>query len=114
MKYLSNFRSLEFGGTFYDHGEEITVRKGEEGAMNVLVREGRVTEVADSDASVPAGTAGGEGPGTAGFDADAFIGRNVSDISDDELANLTNEQRAAVRAAEEDREKPRRGLLDRL
>jgi hypothetical protein len=116
MKYLSNFRSLEFGGTVYDHGEEIKVRKGEEGAMDVLVREGRVTAVEDGDESVPAGTAGGEAPksDSDGFDAEAFIARNLDAISDDEIAALTDEARAAVVAAETDREKPRTGLLSRL
>lgn len=126
MKYLSNFRSLEFGGTFYDHGEEIKVRKGEEGAINVLVREGRVTAVDDGDEPVPAGAdAGGtterqEATETdsdtdlGDFDADAFIGRNLDDITDAELAGLTPAQRDAVLAAENDREKPRSTLLSRL
>jgi hypothetical protein len=48
------------------------------------------------------------------FNADTFIGRTLDNISDEEIAALTDEQREAVRAAEQDREKPRQGLLDRL
>lgn len=61
MKYLSNFNSLEFGGKFHEFGEEIKVRKGEEGAIDVLVREGRVTAVADDDPKQPATAEAGEG-----------------------------------------------------
>lgn len=48
------------------------------------------------------------------FDADAFIARNLDDISDDEIKALSAEDRAAVIAAEKDREKPRTTLLGRL
>lgn len=57
MKYLSNFNSLEFGGKFYDFGEPVNVRKGEERAADNLVREGRLTAIEDGDPEVPAGAA---------------------------------------------------------
>lgn len=46
--------------------------------------------------------------------AETFINRNLDDISADDIAALTDEQRAAVIAAEKDREAPRKGLLGRL
>lgn len=48
------------------------------------------------------------------FDSEAFIGRTLDEISDDEIDALSDEDRAAVIAAEKDREKPRTGLLSRL
>lgn len=74
-----------------------------------------------------AGSASGTGSGTdqgggdtasAGggdsFDADAFINRNLGDISDAEIAGLSDAQKAAIVAAERDREQPRVTLLDKL
>jgi hypothetical protein len=61
-------------------------------------------ETALRDPSVPPGS----------FDAEAFIGRSLDQISDEEIAGLSDADREAVRRAEQDREKPRSGLLDRL
>jgi hypothetical protein len=60
MKYLSNFNSLEFGGKFHDFGEEIKPRKGEQAALDVLIREGRVTAVGDEDPMQPAPAEAGD------------------------------------------------------
>jgi hypothetical protein len=57
---------------------------------------------------------GAPAPGADTFDPEAFIDRNLSDISDEELAALTGDQREAVYLAEIDREKPRKGLTDKL
>jgi len=46
--------------------------------------------------------------------AETFIGRNLDDISDEDFDGLTEAQKAAVIAAERDREKPRVTLLRRL
>jgi hypothetical protein len=48
------------------------------------------------------------------FNAETFIGRTLDEISDDEIAALSDEDRAAAIAAEQDREKPRVGLLRAL
>lgn len=57
---------------------------------------------------------GAPAPESGAFDPEAFIDRNLSDISDEELAGLTDAQREAVYLAEIDREKPRKGLTDRI
>lgn len=56
-------------------------------------------------------TASREGGG--GFDAEAFVDRNIDDISDDELKALTPEQLAEVRAAEVEN-RNRSTLLERI
>lgn len=54
MKYLSNSDSLEFSGKFYDQGDEIKVGKDEQGAIDFLVANGRVTSLEDDDPKVTA------------------------------------------------------------
>jgi hypothetical protein len=48
------------------------------------------------------------------FVADTFIARTLAEITDEEIAGLSDEDKAAVIAAEKDREQPRVGLLSRL
>jgi len=117
-RYIANFED-EYFGTQYKAGDEVTVpdEEGAEDQIKGALTDGRLTKVEEGDPMVSAlGSAdAANAPKTdSDFDAEAFIGRNLDDISDDEIAGLTDEQRAAVRAAEEDREKPRTGLLTRL
>ena len=59
-------------------------------------------------------TGGASGGGAAGadtFDADAVIAGNVDEVVT-RLAGLSPDQLAAVKAAEVDREKPRKGVTD--
>ena len=112
MKYLSNLNNLDFDGNLYQHGDELAVNNDNRGAAEVLATRGDVTKVEDADPKVTSNGEPSEPAPT--FDAEAFIGRNLDDISDDEIAGLTAEQRVAVRAAENDREKPRSTLLARL
>ena len=84
------------------------------------------TGTAAASGSIPAGTAGDQGGASGGddangrtglregFDAEAFIGRGLDDISADEIAGLSADEKAAVIAAENDRERPRVGLLRSL
>jgi hypothetical protein len=63
------------------------------------------------------GDNGGDDPTITDADrkfAETFIGRKLDDISDEEIAKLTEGQKAAVVEAEKDREQPRKTLLDRL
>jgi hypothetical protein len=46
--------------------------------------------------------------------AETFIARKLDDISDEEIAGLSEAERQAVAKAEQDREKPRAGLIGRL
>lgn len=116
-------------GDGYVHGGAQLVAEGHpdfaqmvEGAeaLNEGVEEEEIVRL--SQTAQGAGTAGsgtnGTETGSVGdaepFSGDTFIGRNLDDISDDEIAGLTDEQRAAVVASERDREKPRVSLLRRL
>lgn len=62
------------------------------------------------------GTGGASGGGAAGagtFDAEAIITGKVEDVAA-KLNGLTPDQLAAVKAAETDREQPRKGVLDAI
>ena len=59
------------------------------------------------------GASGGGAPAADSFDADAIVQGTVDEVKA-KLAELTPEQRAAVVAAEQDREVPRKGVLDAL
>lgn len=67
-----------------------------------------------ADDVVDLGSEDDDGDRGGAFDADTFIARKLDEISDDEIGALTPDQVAAVRKAEEDREQPRKGLLERL
>ena len=93
-------------------------------AIEVLKTSGAVIEIlpaggeeaaspgdpASADAAA-AGDPGGDSSGGAAFDAEAIIVGNIADI-DTRLGTLTPEQLAAVEAAEIDREKPRKGVME--
>lgn len=113
MKYLSNLNNLDFDGKLYQQGDELTVNDENRGAAEILYNRGNVTKVEDADPEVTSNDDSTTAV-PAAFDADAFIDRGLDDISDAEIAALTDAQRDQVRAAEEDREKPRTGLLSRL
>lgn len=116
-RYIANFDD-EYFGDQYKAGDEVKVpdEEGAEDQLRGALTDGRLTKIDDGDPMVPAlgSSDAAEAPGAGDFDADGFIGRNLDDISDDDIAKLTPAQRDAVITAEKDREKPRTGLLSRL
>lgn len=96
---------------FVGVGKQRTFEMSEEEAA-------RAGKFKDIEVTISAADAVEEKPGPTTeddtFDAEAFIDRTLDDITDDELLALTPQQIEAVRRAEEDREKPRKGLTDRL
>jgi len=114
MKYLSNLNNLDFDGKLYQHGEELDVNDENRGAADILNKRGEATVIEEGDPKVTSNDDSGDSPVPAQFNAESFIDRGLDDITDDEISGLTADQRAAVRKAEEDREKPRTGLLSRL
>lgn len=82
--------------------------------VELLPAEG--VETSPGPAAADAGAAsgpGGDTGGAAAFDAEAVIVGKIADI-EASLGTLTAAQLAAVRAAEIDREKPRKGVLELL
>jgi len=114
--YVANFEEADLAGKPVKAGDPVDWL--DDGTANFLLAQGRISEgtapaLGMAEAIPGDGESGESGEGD-GFNADAFIDRNLDDISDEEILALTPEQRAAVREAEADREQPRVTLERRL
>ena len=71
-------------------------------------------DLGEGDLGAGAGGTGEDGSSPSGtFDAEAVINGNVAEVTE-RLATLSAEQLAAVKAAEEDREQSRKGVLEAI
>jgi hypothetical protein len=74
MKYLSNLTDLEFAGKAYDQGAEIKATEENQGALDILVKRGDVTEIGDDDPKVTSNGPSAEAPHPLDHDRDGRKG----------------------------------------